>query len=349
MKHTLAFLAFLLSFLNNTPAQTPFSALPVTRIELPVHPQPEPSSQLIYNHIEVLDQRPDTARIGIHTSESLLAAKTGQLAFISPAAAALSDWFNLHYTRPDAAYSALIVFRTLWLSDANFIREDIVKQPELNNAQTCLRVKAEVYAGRDGQYLPLFRMDTLLINLYPGSGYQIKAPYGDWKKQLTDLLIEMIERSAATIAWKEVNSSPISRMKIDSFNHTRFNYPVDTVTALAPGVYASFNEFRNNAPSIRSYQIQMDGKDQLLYLQDAAGKYYYSHESWGYSDGKTIFVMRNGKLCPAWRERQALYFFDTSEKLVTPFIRTQGPYNSKRTKKTKHIIYTVDMDKGGSY
>lgn len=55
---------------------------------------------------------------------------------------------------------------------------------------------------------------------------------------------------------------------------SRYHFPIETDNRFAKGVYANFEEFRNNKPSISDYQLTKD-KQGILELQipDENGKY----------------------------------------------------------------------------
>src|ERR1700753_576853 len=123
MKHPIYILCLLLCTLVGT-GQCPSSlqtTVPVTihlvnTADLPYHPA-------VFSHFEVIDERPDTARIGIHNYDPIFGHnRNRQLVLQQPAATAIADYLNTRFARPGAGYSALIVLRNLWLSDANYLK-----------------------------------------------------------------------------------------------------------------------------------------------------------------------------------------------------------------------------------
>ena len=52
----------------------------------------------------------------------------------------------------------------------------------------------------------------------------------------------------------------------------------------------------------------------LLYLKEPGGSLYYTREVWGYCDGKTVYVMKDGMLVPAWKEGKAFYLLGQPEE-----------------------------------
>ena len=85
----------------------------------------------------------------------------------------------------------------------------------------------------------------------------------------------------------------------------------------------------------------MENNEHLLYIRES-GKTYYSHDAWGYSDGKDIYVMRDGILCPAWKEGKAFYIPAGAAAGNTLTISRGHDYK-------QHNIYSIDMDTGDIY
>lgn len=347
---------------------TPLADLPPVTIHLedpaglPYHPG-------VFSHFEVIDERPDTARIGIHNFVPfLLHSRNRQLVFRHPASQEIADYLNTRLSRPGASWSALIVLRNLWLSDANFIKEDKVKNPEIMADRTHIRLKAEIYAFNDSFYLPLVRYDTVQTYKRGNTYNNLVTYYALWNKELSSVLSDMTDSAAGLVAVRAEHARRLQWQDIVQFNRSRFDAEITETPNLTPGVYASFEEFRKNAPSIPHFEIRKEKKDQLLYIQDAGGSFYYSHDAWGYCDGKSVFIMRDGKLYQLWKEGNAFYFFgQTYKEIYNPvgpqspeqnqqplFGYTTNPANSQPPNTIKsevnvNRIYTVDMDSGVAY
>lgn len=324
----------------------------------------------LFRHFEIIDERPDTARIGIHTFWPTIGhPRDKQLIFRRPAATEIASYLNERFGRPDAPYTALIVIRNLWLSDANYLREDLIRDPGKLHERTHIRLKAEIYAVLDGQYMPVFRFDTLQAykksNIYaPSASY-----YNTWNKDLSAILDEMIDKASGLAAHKQGNGRMAERSAVLEYNQSRFNIPINSDITLTPGVYASFEEFRNNAPSINDFEIRKERYNRLLYIKEKGGASYYCRNAWGYCDGRQVFIMRDGILCPAWKEGKGFYFsgeWDREEAVPGGFVafgkpgvadRENGalpnPNNISSRGQTvdrrMSAIFTIDMDTGAFY
>jgi hypothetical protein len=275
-----------------------------------------PAFPSAFNHFEVIDDRADTARIGIHTFvPSILGhSRNRQLVFSQPAAAEIAGFLNKYYNRPDAQWSALIVLRNLWLSDANYLREEKVRDPNVLSHRTHIRLKAEIYACRDSVYIPIMRFDTLQTYKRSNQYNNWNSYYSLWENDLTAVLGEMTDSLSGLTGARVETGRRLQWADILQFNESRFQPAIAASNVLTTGVYASFQEFRDNAPSIRHFEIQQENGDHLLYINDATGASQYSHDAWGYCDGKTIFIMRDGKLYPLWKEGKTFYFFSQAYK-----------------------------------
>jgi hypothetical protein len=370
---------------TNQPASAPtdqpsLSALrPVTiRFRNPRGAQ-APDHPTLFSHFEVIDERPDTGRIGVHTNTTGLGRPHDrQLVFERPAAMEIADYLNAKFTRPGSPYTALVVLRTLWLSDANFIREDMIRDPDRRFERTHIRLKAEIYAIRDHHYMPVLRLDTLQASIRT-SYYSTLTPYSDWDGNISSIFDQLADTCSLVTAEKTDRGRWIEWEDIRQFNASRFDAPISHNTALTRGVYANFEEFRNNTPSIKDFEIKMENRERLLYLHED-GKTVYSHSAWGYCDGTAIYIMRDGILCPAWKEGKAFYFYSDTRKprnnyknspvlppngtpvepyagtitpsmaaggmLGTAFIGTMVP---ARSDYKQRCIYSIDMDTGDIY
>src|SRR5580692_1692557 len=112
-----------------TCAQSNLSSLPKSNISL-YPPAKTDAAFYLFNHFEVIDERPDKARIGIRTDKSSSMFYSGsdrQIAFDSPAATRIAGYFNQNFTRPGAPCTALVILRSLWVSDAIYIPRDMTR------------------------------------------------------------------------------------------------------------------------------------------------------------------------------------------------------------------------------
>jgi hypothetical protein len=325
-----------------------------------------------FRHFEVLDQRPDTLRIGAHTDGSAFGNGNKQLILAKPVSRAIGDYLDSHFSDSGASYTALVVIRALWISDGAFTLSDISQDTtDLTRIKTRIRLKAEIYAERQGVYIPLFRYDHTSRD---HSSSYIIAGYN-----LTSMLNDLADSAGEVLSQKGGAGRQLSFEDIRKFNRSRFEPVIYTDSALVPGVYKDFQEFKDNAPSIHEFEMVKEGKYKLLlYLKGPGQDATYSRNAWGYCDGSNIYIMKDGILVPAWKEEKAFYLLGQPEEgsfakskpsiaLFMPVIlgtvplggganayMSAGPgvppssQGAKRSAFFKHI-FTVDMDTGKLY
>jgi hypothetical protein len=308
----------------------------------------------LFSHFKVIDERPDTARIGIFLMLGKFQwAHDCQFIFGKPAATEIAGYLNQYSTRTDAPYTALVVLRGLWLSNADY-RPEGLKAAEKQYEQFHICLKAEVYATRDSQYIPIFRYDTVWTMKTTDYYASLHPSYSDIEATLSDIFLDLADSASWVIKQKQNPGRLISREQIREFNCSRFDKFADTNTAYPRGVYASLEEFRNNTPSIRDFEIRKEKNQRLLYIKDASGAPNISHDAWGCSDGTTLFIMRDGTLWPVWKEGKAFYFYAFSDKaLYAPgyieALTNPQIYEPHEGEGKEKCIYTLDTDTGEIY
>lgn len=293
-----------------------------------------------FSHYEVIDERADTSRIGIHTCIPDFGHNYDrQLIFQKSASTELAAYLNHHLAQARSPYTALIILRTLWLSDANYDRAEYLRHPERRLERTHIRLKAEIYAIRDGRYFPVLRFDTLQTAMKRRI-LQERSAYYEWGSNLALLINDLADSAARLALSKAKPDRSVALADIVHFNARRFNAPIDDDRPTR-GVYANFEEFRNNKPSIQNYEIKLQDHERLLYIRES-GNTYYTHDAWGYCDGKNFYVMRDGILYPAWKEGRAFY--------VPAAAATANSATATRDREYKQrSIYFIDMDTGDIY
>jgi hypothetical protein len=302
-----------------------------------------------FTWFEVIDERPDTTRIGVHANLPMRSHEFDrQLVFGQPAALEIAAWLNRHCQHPAGHDTAVIILRYLWLSDSDPYTAKPDNYQSGNNPirtnHTHIRLKAEIYALHDHRYLPLLRIDTLQPTrkvIYS----MLRSTYLGWEQDLAAMLHETVDNAAAQYVTRAGNGRRITWQDIRTFNQTRFDIPILDSSTLVRGVYTGFDEFRNNTPAIRDFDVMEQNGSLALYLKNGDGTSAYTHKAWGFCNGHDIFLMRDGLLHPIRKDGNSFYFYGidvTASNSSSPPIAFNG-YPEQ------HCLYIIDLDTGQFY
>ncbi|MBX3257917.1 MAG: hypothetical protein KF862_27550 [Chitinophagaceae bacterium] len=244
--------------------------------------------------IIVEDNRFDTSTLGfMHKGsvdmESLIKFKNG---FSNE----ICNYLVNSIDRPDSAtsttsYKLICFIKKLWLTDEIYEKEEKKNLPA--SIQSGIIFRAEYWVEKENVYIPLYRFDTTITrdkNIYrSGNNYIEEA-----------LMFSLSKLSSFTENKIEQIKSKYSRSEIEQNNKRRFDLPILTDT-LRRGIYITFEEFKNNQPSIKEFTIKPDKKDDALYVTDEKGKEVLLRELYGYTDGKDIFISSAGNFFRLYR------------------------------------------------
>lgn len=308
--------------------------------------QPPLAVNCPFSHFQVIDLRPDTSRIGVHGNLPMRShAFDRQLRFRRSAAEEISGFLNRHFAHPAGNDTAVIILRYLWLSDTDpsTAGEDAAFRDGQNApAATHIRLRAEIYLRRGGRYLPLLRFDTLQQTRFVMYSV-LRSTYLGWDRDLAALFRELAQAASAAAARKASAVRWIGWEDIRRFNEARFDIPIFDSTRLKRGVYTGFEEFRNNAPSIRDFEVLPENGSLALYLRNNDGSSYYTHTAWGICDGKQVFIMRDGLLHLLRKDGHSFFFYGIDMPAADLQTLPLSVFNGSPE---QHCLYVVDMDTG---
>ena len=301
-----------------------------------------------FGYFEVIDRRPDTAIIGVQGNLPMRShAFDRQLVFREPAATEIAACLNRQFAHPGATDTAVVVLRCLWLSDTDPFADNPEPGSIHDNAQprTHIRLRAEIYARHNGRYLPLVRIDTLQPTRLVSYSI-LRSTYLGWGKELAIVLTQMTERADLAFTRKAESGRWIGWEDIRHYNNERFDIPILGGATLKRGVYTGFEEFRNNDPSIQDFEVLPENGNLALYLKNGDGTSYYTHNVWGFCNGKQVFLMRDGMLHLLHKDGNLFYFYGidipAADLLALPLSVFSGSQE-------QHCMYIVDMDTGQFY
>jgi hypothetical protein len=289
--------------------------------------------KLPFQKINVIDSRFDTSKIGyIHNADILAGKKRAykKMGLQGGTANAIETYYNDYYAASFTPndFELLIVIKRFWISGnsmSNNKRVEVANSVKDNNSIHC---KWEYYLGKNENYLPVKRIDTTFIVTEDFKNYlndELSLKRLFYVKQSLQVLIDVLDFSNAINQFDKQTKKTFAQ--IQEFNERINNIPVLKDSSFKKGVYLSFDDFKNNRPSIIEFKEMKMHYGKLnanteIYLEDMKGQTISNY--WGYSDGKGFRygMLGNDKI---YRIQNTFCFF------------------------IKVVGYTVDRDNQGLY
>ena len=250
--------------------------------------------RLPFSSIKIVDSRFDTTKLGFLPTSSLIYDKKSVFSKIrfkgGGVAKPLEEYYNDYYQKSFTAngFELLIVMKRFWLSGIDYTRDKRIVLTNSLETATNLYFKWEYYLGKEGKYMPLKRVDTLM-QVSDEQAASIDEDFHERRlNRFKFTLKAMIELYDFSSKVELFDKQPAKTMdEILNFNAKRNEIVILKDSTFKKGVYLSFEEFKNNTPSIKDYKEEKTRYKVFKkerYLTDANGNLIT--EYWGYSDGE---------------------------------------------------------------
>jgi hypothetical protein len=268
----------------------------------------------------------------------------------------VEQWMNNYLQLTDKAVdrTILVVIKKLRLS------KEVT--PEQQNANTPgqphngwdqgIVSKIDFYLQSGPDYFPLYRIDSV-FNFAENERLPDAAP----------LFIKTALKNSLAGLWSiNIDDVKAKRRRL-SFNDIYINYtkneaiPVLKAATYKKGVYKSFEEFKNNNPSITIYELRPGRMGDMLHVKEGAEEYPLRN-AWGYCDGTNLYVNSGDKYAQLVKQQNSFYFFgikSVRRKVTHDLMYSSGLNIIQNTgrKNTNFIMepkyYLVDMETGEVY
>jgi hypothetical protein len=260
--------------------------------------------------IEVIDARPDTMAIGLALiSKHIPFFAVSQSAFASDVHQFLNS--SIHFTQPDS-FSVLMVIKKFWLTGG--LDEEMEQQIQNSDIDSSSKkigsvlARIEFYLKMGTNHFILYRYDTTITkNIYVSKEASVlveQALISSLSKlKEMDSKFQNISETKRKFSWDE----------IESHDQKRFDIPILKDSAHIRGVYFSFEEFKNNNPGQRDFEVEKDKLIDLIFVKQADGKLAPIRDSWGYCDGKNLYIRSMENYFLLQREGNAFYIYGSKE------------------------------------
>jgi len=237
--------------------------------------------KLPFNKINFKDVRFDTSFITLNWQSNTTAPEFGmynkKFTLHGGLAQSLTSYVSYYYaadfsTKADAE---LVCYIKQFVIHAN---DSLLSNPF--QKFTAANIEIEVFYKKGDMLFPAFRIDTA----YEYEPEKIKKEFSLVVKELAAPLFQKISKMDTG---KITKRNAYTQDQVTDRYQNRFNIPILNTNTYNKGIYKSFAEFKNNAPSITEFTLKKD----LLY--DSNNNIINPLDIFGFSDGKTCWIMRS--------------------------------------------------------
>lgn len=235
-----------------------------------------------FSNIKVIDKRYDTSSFG-YMLDYKMSRKDCKLVTANGLETDLETYLNTIFKNKFVSNgSSLVIVLRKFRFYGNY-SDDNKPLSKSNKTDYFLQAGIDCFLLSDSLYIPLIRKDSAM----PVYGALKDAERGTSIVSSLKMLLKSlpIDSAISQIA----NRKKLNYQELNEYYDKKFKYPVIEDCELKKGVYMSFNEFRNNAPSYVNFDVVKSKIADDIYLikgQDTA----LTRDAWGYCDSKNIYI-----------------------------------------------------------
>lgn len=250
----------------------------------------------MYSKIDVISNLPDSNNLGYIPSDVMNDRK-----YIKPSNS-VSAWLQGFVDKQFSSNADAKANRLLWvIQDLSMGKDSTQKQ-----AYSFVKLKADIYTGNALNYQLANTFDsTWVVNGDADFGKMITTAFIDLYKNSVEQ-----KRGIGNIRFQQSSVKP-SGSKNDIINQVKLsnNYQILKANEYANGVYTSFDEFKNNTPSIRNFYADVNNKNNQveLYQIAADSSSQLIQNAWGLSINNELYYYSSGQLYPVEKSGNGFY------------------------------------------
>jgi len=270
---------------------------------------PKPRSKIELQNIsslEVIDARADTSSVGFMQKRYI---NTYFLVLPGGLKTKANEFVNnsFNFDKKNSTGKIVMVIKKLWLTDELSLLENEYVHNERksfdNKYTSGIKIKIEFYFIKSIDHYALYRYDTTLNDIENieknASTYLYSAFTGSLSKLISVVKNGINVENRRRLSWDQ----------IQKHNAEDFDLPILKDVALTKGVYSTIEEFKNNNPSQKNFEIQEDAISDMLYILEPDGNKSIARNIWGYCDGKNAFVKSADNFFLLQRIENAFYIY----------------------------------------
>ena len=322
------------------------------------------SIRFLYIHdISVVDVRPDTLAVGL---EQHIQRKPRFLLMEDGLAKTIQKLVNsyVRFGHSDSA-SVIMVVSKLWLTGG---MDSTSEKPGMWNTnedtvQTSsnLLIRIDYLLKTGVKYNLLCRYDTVLTASYKHMEtyavlFVAYGPSATVSHSANKLVQEAITGSLVKLAKFDsllpsgfINKRKFTGQEVEAYYKKQYGIPILTDSVFVKGIYLNFEDFKNNNPPERNYEIVKDIRADLITVKQKDGKDIPMRDAWGYCDGHMLYIRSGSNYFLLQRRANNFYIFG-NRRLTRPQYRL-APFTSHGNQRFYVELrpYVLDWDSGGIY
>jgi len=291
-----------------------------------------PKGSLPFGNITVLDGRFDTSSVG-YWADSLR-----RIAFNTTASAEIEKYIKDSYIlapKSDSGFGLVILLEKLWLSAS--YEPVSMDSKNLQPAQvgvsggsaseaaegesllhTTIIIKAKILSKQNNLYHPYYQVDTICLYSQDLDKHGLIDAF---KSTFDNILTKCVNRSVADL---RISKKTLTENDIAVYINSNKSVPILTTTQYKKGVFKTLEEFRNNEPSITSFEFKKSKKEtERLFVTEQESSYPLD-VFFAYCDGNNLFLNKANQYFRLFKEDNTFFFIGYNTVVEKKEPRTLG-------------------------
>jgi hypothetical protein len=290
------------------------------------------TTKLPFNKISFHDVRYDTSFITLdwQSSTAFTGDYNNKYTLNGGVAKSLTDYISYYYTdnfSTDSAAELICYIKKFTIKSNDSLPSTPFQKFAVAN------IEIEAFYKKADTLFPAFRIDTA----YAYDPEKIKK---DFPLVVKELIAPLFQKISKMDTGRVTKRKAYTQDQVTQRYQARFNIPILTASTYNKGIYKTFAEFKNNAPSIPVFIY----KKEMLY--DSSGTIMNVLNIFGFCDGQTCWILRAaaGRILNKTNEEltpQATQASNSGTLLATPFGAIETLPQSKRPHYDRALLSRV--------
>jgi hypothetical protein len=261
-----------------------FAKMPAKYINILQEVSPQKQS-IPFTDVDVIDDRFDTSCVGF--AYNAIKHSHEKVSLQTSANAQVKNFILKNYITVDTSknsWKLLVIIQKMWITNVAIIdSEKSASSDKSYITQSNLFISAKLMAEKNDSFCALYSIDSVLVF------YKQKADKDFYFiQQGIDLLLNNIANKQ--ISEIKMHKRYFTKNEIVDYFFQQRQISILTDTIYKKGVFKTFEEFKQNLPSITDFEVSYSDKTDELYVKDEKGTNYLLKDFWGFSDGRKLFV-----------------------------------------------------------